>query len=103
MYIIYLSLIGCILVFFAQTIYTLITAYSSKTLKDSSSVIGNLWFICLLIINIAILIFIYLYYNSKITIIGKSGIDGPPGLRGEDGELCMFKTKCSNYDDDEDT
>ena len=100
MYIIYLSLICCILVFFAQTIYTLITAYSSKTLNDKTQVIGNIWFICLLLINITILTFIYLYYNAKITNIGASGIDGPPGLRGEDGNLCMIKSQCHNYNDD---
>ena len=101
MYILYLSLIGCILVFFAQTIYTLIKEYSTKTLNDNTNVIGNIWFVCLLIINITILIFIYLYYNSKITILGKEGIEGPPGLPGEDGDLCLFKSKCNNYNDDD--
>ena len=97
MYIFYITLLVCVFVLFWQTIYTIVKAYSDKALNSSNMYIGNIWFICLLIINITIIFFIYLFYKYKILNIGREGIDGPKGLQGEDGELCMIKSQCNTY------
>jgi len=99
MYIFYITLLVCVVVLFWQTIYTIITAYTSKALNISKNMyIGNVWFVSLLIINIVIIFFIYLFYKYKISDIGKVGVDGPQGLPGEEGELCMIKSSCNNFD-----
>ena len=51
MYIFYITLLVCVFVLFWQTIYTIVKAYSDKALNASNMYIGNIWFICLLIIN----------------------------------------------------
>ena len=97
MYIFYITLLVCVVVLFWQSLYTMVKAYKSNSLNSKNMYIGNIWFNSLLIINITIIFFIYLFYKYKISNIGRLGIDGPPGLRGEDGELCMIKTKCNSY------
>ena len=98
MYIFYITLLCCVVVLFWQTIYTIIKGYLSKGVNSSNMYIGNIWFVSLLIINITIIFFIYLYYRNKISNLGRLGIDGPPGLQGEDGELCMIKSQCNSYE-----
>ncbi len=60
--------------------------------------IGNIWFIALLVINLTIILFIYLFYKNKISDIGRLGIDGPQGLPGEEGDMCMIKSQCHTYE-----
>ena len=97
MYIFYITLLVCLIALFWQTIYTIVSAYMIKNINASNMYIGNVWFICLLIMNIIIIFFIYLFYKYKISTIGKLGLDGPRGMSGEDGELCMIKSQCNNY------
>lgn len=69
----------------------------SNTTKSSNSLIGNIWFICLFIINLIIVSFIYLFYNYKSTLPGKIGLDGQKGYNGIIGEPCYIKsTNCIN-------
>ncbi len=96
MYIFYGALLICIFVFFWQVIYNVVITYSSNATKSAQSLIGNLWFICLLIINITIILFIYLFYNNKITTPGKAGIDGNVGFAGLQGEPCDIKNQYCN-------
>ena len=98
MYIFYITLFLCVIVLFWETIFTLIKAYKSNALNSKNLYIGNIWFISLLLINIAIIFFIYLFYKYKISSIGRLGIDGPRGFPGEDGDECMIKSQCKNYD-----
>ena len=94
----YITLLVCLVVLFWQSLYIIIKAYASNSLTSKNMYIGNIWFISLLIINIAIIIFIYLFYKHKISNIGLVGIDGPRGLPGEDGDVCMIKAQCNNYE-----
>ena len=98
MYIFYITLIVCVFVLFWQTVYTIIKAYTSNSLNSKNMYIGNVWFFSLLVINLTIIFFIYLFYKYKISDIGRLGIDGPQGLPGEEGELCMIKSQCNTYE-----
>jgi hypothetical protein len=98
MYIFYITLFFCVVILFWQTVYTIIKAYTSNSLNTKNMYIGNIWFFCLLIINITIILFIYLFYKYKKSNIGRLGIDGPKGLPGEDGDLCMINPPCNSYD-----
>jgi hypothetical protein len=98
MYIFYITLLVCVFVLFWQSVYTIIKAYTSNSLNSKNMYIGNIWFFSLVIVNLTIILFIYLFYRHKISNEGRVGIDGPPGLAGEDGELCMFKSQCNSYE-----
>ena len=98
MYIFYITLIVCVFVLFWQTFYTIIKAYTSNALNSKNMYIGNVWFFSLLIINLTIIFFIYLFYKYKISDIGRLGIDGPQGFPGEEGDMCMFKQQCNTYE-----
>jgi hypothetical protein len=98
MYVFYITLLVCVVVLFWQSLYTIIKAYASNALTSKNIYIGNIWFFCLLIINITIIFFIYLFYKYKILKIGLVGIDGPPGFPGENGDVCMIKSQCNSYD-----
>ena len=93
MYIIIATLIIIIFIFFGQSIYNIISNISK------TSIIGNLWFICLFIINLTIVIFIYIFYYYKSTTQGQKGLDGQKGYDGKQGEPCYIKsTNCINND-----
>lgn len=94
MFIIFASLIVIIIILFWQTIYSVITTYASNSSKLANTMVGNLWFICLLIINLSIMIFIYIFYYYKSTIKGKIGLDGKKGFEGEPGDPCYMKNNC---------
>lgn len=96
MYIFYITLIVLIFVFLWQTIYTVISAYYSNASKSQKSIVGNLWFICLLIINLSLVIFIYLFYYYTSIEPGEDGLDGNRGFKGLDGEPCSIKDENCN-------
>ena len=96
MYIFYLTLVFLIVAFFWQTIYTVISSYYSNASKSQKSIAGNLWFICLLIINLSLCIFIYLLYYYTSIEPGKDGLDGDKGYKGLDGETCFIKDENCN-------
>jgi len=97
MMLIYTAIIGCLIVYFFQTIYIVLTAYSSNAIKSKNTLIGNIWFISLLIINITIIIFIIMFYYNKSTQPGRSGLDGNKGYPGESGTPCSMKNEyCYN-------
>jgi hypothetical protein len=98
MYIFYITLLICVFVLFWQSVYTIIKAYTSNSLNSKNMYIGNVWFFSLLVVNLTIILFIYLFYKHKISNIGRLGIDGPQGLAGDDGELCMIKSQCNSYE-----
>lgn len=96
MYIIFSSIFFILVAFFWQTLYTIITGYMKYSSKSLNSIIGNLWFICLLIINIIIIIFIYVFYYYKSTEKGLDGNKGSQGFDGQQGDPCYIKTnKCN--------
>jgi len=68
--------------------------YSSKSLN---SIIGNLWFICLLIINLSLILFIYIFYYNKINTPGDNGNYGDKGYEGEIGEPCYIKDSSCKF------
>ena len=96
MYVIFASVIIIIFIFFWQSIYNIFTIAMSKTTKTTSSFIGNLWFICLFMINLTIVSFIYLFYNYKSTTKGEIGLDGEKGFDGKPGEICSIKSENCN-------
>lgn len=98
MYIFYITLLVCVFVLFWQSVYTIIKAYTSNSLNSKNMYIGNIWFFSLVVVNLTIILFIYLFYKHKTSTIGRLGIDGPQGLAGEDGDLCMFKSQCNSYE-----
>jgi len=97
MYIIAASFLIVIFIFFWQTIYTVIGSYSSNSLKSSNSIIGNMWFICLLIINLSLIIFIYVFYDYKMKTPGDTGNYGDKGFDGERGEPCYIKDSSCKF------
>ena len=95
--IIYLSIIILIFVLFWQTIYTLVTSQINNIVKDNKNIIGNIWFICLVIINISIISFIYIFNYYKLEEKGPQGFDGEKGFDGIIGEPCSIKSEnCNN-------
>jgi len=97
MYIIIASFFIVIFIFFWQTIYNVISAYASNSLKSSNSIIGNMWFISLLIINLSLIIFIYVFYYNKINTPGDSGNYGDKGFQGEIGKPCYIKDSSCKF------
>ena len=94
MFLIFAALIAIIFLLFWQTIYTILSSYASNVNNSSKTMVGNLWFISLLIINLSIMIFIYLFYYYKSTTKGKLGLDGQKGFEGENGDPCFIKNNC---------
>lgn len=91
MYIIISVVIVCAFVFFWQIIYTIVSKYINNASKSSNTIVGNLWFIGLLIINIVIIGFIYIFYYNKINEVGNVGVEGKPGYAGIQGDGCSIK------------
>jgi len=94
MYIVLITVIGLIIVLFGSTVFKVIT--SNSTIQNNNR-IGNIWFICLLLLNIFVIIFLYVYTNLKINQVGNKGKSGNPGIPGEDGEPCAFPDKKDIY------
>ena len=96
MYIILGTLIVLIIYLFGTAIYSIFNTYS--TTGNPSFRKGNLWFIILLIINIATILFLYLYYNYKLQTVGKQGSTGNKGNTGLHGDECIITfPNANNY------
>ena len=96
MVIIFGALIAIIFFMFWQTIYIVLTSYTSHAKTSSNLLIGNIWFVLLLVMNITIILFIYLFYYYKSNEKGIKGLIGEPGFSGYQGEQCYIKDNCIN-------
>lgn len=92
MYIILATFIFLIIFYFANTLISMIINITNQS--KSSEQIGNLWFIGLLIVNIAVIIFIYAFYYYKISIQGNKGATGLQGFPGLPGNDCKINGGC---------
>lgn len=95
-YIIYSTIVILLILFFGDTIFTLIKTYTSSDINKSFK-IGNIWFISLLLINITIVSFICIFYYYKSTNTGKIGNAGDAGFTGLPGEQTIIPLKCNQY------
>lgn len=93
MYIIITTLIILIIFYFAETIVSMITKISTKS--TSGQQIGTMWFVGLLIVNIAVIGFIYGFYYYKLSIPGNKGAAGLRGFPGIPGDDCKMEGGCS--------
>ena len=67
---------------------------------SNNTQIGNIWFISLLIINITIILFLYLYNNYITNQVGLKGNPGSAGFIGGNGDVCIITDpKCIYYKD----
>ena len=89
-------IIVLIFVCFWHNLYLILNTYISNAMKSSNSIIGNIWFISLLIINISIVIFIYMFYYYKSMEKGDSGNEGNKGFDGQPGEPCSIKSNSNS-------
>jgi hypothetical protein len=96
MLIVFAALVGIIIFMFWQTIYIVISSYASHSKTSSKLLVGNIWFILLLVMNIIIILFIYLFYYYKSTEKGIKGLNGERGFNGYQGEPCTIKNDCTN-------
>ena len=80
---------------FGNTILSMINNYTTSS--NPKFLIGNFWFIGLIIINVIIIIFIYAFYYYKSNTKGVDGDIGDKGFTGYDGEPCMITIPNSNY------
>jgi len=94
MYIIFGSIVIMIIILFGTSIISMIK--SNVTNSTPNVKMGNIWFVTLLIINICVVIFIYVFYYYKTLNIGKIGPTGDKGFPGKKGETCMFPN-CDYY------
>jgi hypothetical protein len=92
MYILITTIIVLISYLFGSTIFKIFTSYSSNDLQT-----GNIWFVSLLIINITVIIFLYLYTNYIPNQIGLKGNPGYAGYKGKDGNDCIITDPKSIY------
>jgi hypothetical protein len=94
MYILVITILVLIIYLFGNAIFKLFTSYSSNDYLK-----GNIWFVSLLIINITIIIFLYLYNNYIINQVGLKGNPGSAGFIGGDGDVCIISDpKCIYYE-----
>ena len=94
MYIIFASIIIMIIILFGSSILSMIISNVSNSTPNVK--MGNIWFGILLIINISVVIFIYVFYYYKTSNIGKIGPTGDKGFEGIKGETCMI-SNCDYY------
>jgi len=83
MYIIILSAIVLIIIFYGNILITMI-----KSVLNTDLTKGIIWFIGIFIINISLLLFIlgfYYYQSNKEGNTGKSGDSGFPAEEGQNG------------------
>ena len=86
-----ISVLIVIKLYFGSTIYSAITSSSANSNNKIS--IGNKWFVGLLIINLAIVIFICAFYYSKTHLVGDKGLTGQIGFPGSQGYDCKIPLK----------
>jgi len=84
MYILIITILILILYLFGSTIVKLFTSYSTHDYQK-----GNVWFMSLLIINISVIGFLYIYNNYISNLTGQKGNSGKPGYIGNDGVDCI--------------
>jgi heme/copper-type cytochrome/quinol oxidase subunit 2 len=94
MYIIFASIVIMIIILFGSGIVSMIKSNVSNSTPNVK--MGNMWFAILLIINISVVIFIYVFYYYKTSKIGKIGPTGDKGFEGVKGETCMIPN-CDYY------
>jgi len=92
MYVLIGTVLGLIIFLFGSTIVKLFTSYSTNDYQK-----GNIWFMSLLIINIILIIFLYMYNYYISNQVGKKGNDGPPGNIGSDGGGCCITDPKQTY------
>jgi heme/copper-type cytochrome/quinol oxidase subunit 2 len=92
MYVIIITIFVLIFILFGNTLIKLYTSYSSNTSQK-----GNVWFASLLIINIIIILFLYLYNYYITNREGKEGNIGSPGTVGSNGLNCIMKDPKNAY------
>ena len=92
MYILIATILGLTIFLFGSTIVKLFTSYTTNDYQK-----GNIWFMSLLIINIIVIIFLYMYNYYISNQIGKKGNDGPSGNKGIEGTPCYFDDPKSIY------
>ena len=84
MYIIIASLLTIVAICFGSTIFNVITSMSSNS--NNKIIIGNIWFIGLLIINIILIIFTCMFYYYTSQSVGLKGNAGKRGFDGQQGD-----------------
>lgn len=91
MFLIATVIIILLIVFFWNTIYTML-----KYLATGKSTNAIIWFVSLLILNIIILVFILVFYYYKSNTPGKDGMAGDTGFPGYDGDGGIINMTCNN-------
>jgi len=89
MWLIYLSILFVIGLYFFESIKMMISNVVSTKMNT-----GFIWFITLVIINIVLLIFIYLFTYLKTNEPGPVGVGGLKGFPGQEGDGCKIKPEC---------
>jgi hypothetical protein len=89
MWLIYLSILFVIALYFWDSIKMMINNVVATKMDN-----GMTWFITLVIINIVLLIFIYIFTNQKINEPGPVGLGGLKGFPGQEGDGCKIKPEC---------
>jgi hypothetical protein len=89
MWLVYLSILFVIGLYFFESIKMMISNVVSTKMNT-----GFIWFITLVIINIVLLIFIYLFTYLKTNEPGPVGVGGLKGFPGQEGDGCKIKPEC---------
>ena len=97
MYIIYATVLILMIVLFSSTIMAMIKTYTNPVNTTTKSIVGSVWFVGLLILNILVITFIYSFYYYKSTTAGKQGNTGSTGFSGLSGDACIIATPNSQY------
>jgi len=92
MYILVITILVLITYLFGSTIFKLSTSYASNDYQK-----GNIWFVSLLIINITVIIFLYLYTKYISNQVGVKGNYGPIGNIGNKGTDCAIPDPKNTY------
>jgi len=95
MYLIFGTIIVLTIVFFFDTIFSIIKSNVKATTNSTSSKteIGNMWFVSLIIINLVLIIFTCAFYYYKSQTNGEVGPPGDKGNKGYEGDYCVIKNK----------
>ena len=87
-YIIAVSILLIIVVYFFSTIFTVISSITSNF--NSKSSIGGVWFTGLLIINVTLITFTCAFYYYTLESVGIKGHSGEKGFDGQQGDECSI-------------
>jgi hypothetical protein len=89
MWLVYLSILFVIALYFWDSIKMMINNVLATKMDN-----GMIWFITLVIINIVLLIFIYIFTYLKTNEPGPVGVGGLKGFPGQEGDGCKIKPEC---------